>query len=130
MTVTVEEAQARLIQIIARVEAGEEVLIAREPDHPTVKLVAITSGAGRLARHPDLIGSTTTHDPAALVHPLPPEEWGDLAEPTPASVGRKLKQDWAGGLSELATEYTSVQLQHHASEWRGDLATGQGQSVN
>lgn len=97
MTVTVEEAQARLIQIIARVEAGEEVLIAREPDHPTVKLVAITSGAGRLARHPDLIGSTTTHDPAvwpapqgqqtltildhaALVQPLPPEEWGDLAD--------------------------------------------------
>ena len=35
------------------------------------------------------------------------------------SSGRKLKQDWAGGLAELAGEYTSVELQHKASEWRG-----------
>ena len=34
--------------------------------------------------------------------------------------GRKLKQDWAGGLAELAGEFTSVELQHKASEWRGD----------
>ena len=24
-------------------------------------------------------GELRTHDPTALVHPLPPEEWGDLA---------------------------------------------------
>ena len=41
------------------------------------------------------------------------------ASPSPAS-GAKLKQDWAGGLSDLAGEFTSVQLQHKASEWRGD----------
>jgi hypothetical protein len=34
--------------------------------------------------------------------------------------GSKLRQDWAGGLADLAGEYTSVQLQHKASEWRGD----------
>jgi hypothetical protein len=38
--------------------------------------------------------------------------------PTPVA-GPKLKQDWAGGLSDLAGEFTSVQLQHKASEWRG-----------
>ena len=80
MTFTVEEAQAKLALIIARVEAGEEVLIAKASALPTVKLVALPSGGGRLTRHPDLIGSTTTHDPAALAGPLPPEEWGDLAD--------------------------------------------------
>jgi hypothetical protein len=33
--------------------------------------------------------------------------------------GRKLRQDWAGGLADLAGEFTSVQLQHKASTWRG-----------
>jgi prevent-host-death family protein len=80
MTVTVEEAQAKLAQIIARAEAGEEVLIAREAQRPTVKLVPLAAEGTRLHRHPDLIGSTTTHDPSALVHPLPPEEWGELAD--------------------------------------------------
>ena len=45
-------------------------------------------------------------------HPLP--------STPPAPAGRKLKQDWAGGLADLAGEFTSVQLQHKASEWRGD----------
>lgn len=79
MTITVAEAQTKLAQLIAQAEAGEEVFIAREPDHPTVKLVPLASGGARLTRHPDLIGSTLTHEPAALVQPLPPEEWGDLA---------------------------------------------------
>lgn len=79
MTITVAEAQTRLAQLIAQAEAGEEVFIAREPDHPAVKLVPLVSGGARLTRHPDLIGSTVTRDPAALIQPLPPEEWGDLA---------------------------------------------------
>ncbi len=37
---------------------------------------------------------------------------------SPVAVGRKLRQDWAGGLAELAAEFTSVELQHKASEWR------------
>ena len=80
MTVTVAEAQTKLAQIIARAEAGEGVFIAREPDHPAVKLVPLAFCGGQLAWHPDLIGSTVTHDPAALVQPLPPEEWGDLSD--------------------------------------------------
>ena len=80
MTVTLEEVQTKLAQIIARAEAGEEILIARPPERPTVKLVAVSPAGKRLTRHPDLIGSTVTHDPAALSHPLPPEEWGDLAD--------------------------------------------------
>jgi hypothetical protein len=38
----------------------------------------------------------------------------------PASPGRRLDQGWAGGLSDLAAEYSSVDLQHKAREWRGD----------
>ncbi len=80
MTITVAEATTKLAQIIAQAEAGEEVIIARDQDHPAVRLVPLGSGGARLSRHADLIGSTVTHDPAALVHALPPEEWGDLAD--------------------------------------------------
>lgn len=31
---------------------------------------------------------------------------------------RKFKFDWEGGLSDLRNQYTSVELQHQASEWR------------
>jgi hypothetical protein len=31
---------------------------------------------------------------------------------------KKFKFDWEGGLSELKGEFTSVELQHKASEWR------------
>ena len=41
-----------------------------------------------------------------------------LPSTPPPAVGRKLKQDWAGGLADLAGEFGSVQLQHKASEWR------------
>ncbi|MEI6784044.1 MAG: transposase family protein [Verrucomicrobiota bacterium] len=51
----------------------------RKMPRPVVKLVPLASSRARLTRHPDLIGSTVTHDPAALVQPLPPEEWGELA---------------------------------------------------
>jgi len=32
--------------------------------------------------------------------------------------GEKIKFDWEGGLAELKKQYTSVQLQHKALEWR------------
>ena len=38
--------------------------------------------------------------------------------PSSAGEGRKLKQDWAGGLEDLAPDFTSLQLQRKASEWR------------
>ena len=80
MTVTVEEAKANLPQIIAKAEAGEEILIAHEQGRPTVKLVPLAPKASRLTRHPDLAGSTKTHDPSALLKPLPIEDWGELAD--------------------------------------------------
>ena len=34
--------------------------------------------------------------------------------------GRKLRQDWAGALREYRSQYTSLELQRKALEWRGD----------
>ena len=87
MTITVAEAQTKLAQIIAQAEAGEEIFLAREPDHPAVKLASVASVCARLTRHPELIGSTTTQTPAALAQPLPQEEWGNLANrPPPTQI--------------------------------------------
>lgn len=41
-------------------------------------------------------------------------------KPKASRTGRRLKGDWGGGLADLAKEYTSVELQHKATEWRGD----------
>ena len=34
--------------------------------------------------------------------------------------GRKLRQDWAGALQDYREQYTSLELQKKALEWRGD----------
>ena len=34
--------------------------------------------------------------------------------------GRKLRQDWAGALRKYRDQYTSLELQKKALEWRGD----------
>jgi hypothetical protein len=34
--------------------------------------------------------------------------------------GGKLKQNWAGALSDYREKYTSLELQKKALEWRGD----------
>ncbi|MEM3484216.1 MAG: DUF2281 domain-containing protein [Candidatus Methanomethyliaceae archaeon] len=34
--------------------------------------------------------------------------------------GRKLRQDWAGALREYRDQYTALELQKKALEWRGD----------
>lgn len=39
-------------------------------------------------------------------------------ERTEPTVRRRLRLDWAGGLSHLRDRYTSVELQHKAMEWR------------
>jgi hypothetical protein len=36
---------------------------------------------------------------------------------------RTLRQDWAGALRDCRDQYTSVDLQHQALEWRGDQCT-------
>ncbi|NUO78836.1 DUF2281 domain-containing protein [candidate division KSB1 bacterium] len=33
---------------------------------------------------------------------------------------KKLRQDWAGGLSDLRDQYTEIELQKKALEWRED----------
>ena len=33
-----------------------------------------------------------------------------------------MKLDWAGGLSHLRDQYTSVELEHEASKWREENA--------
>ncbi len=34
--------------------------------------------------------------------------------------GKKLRQDWAGTLRDYRDQYTSLELQKKALEWRGD----------
>jgi antitoxin (DNA-binding transcriptional repressor) of toxin-antitoxin stability system len=80
MTVTLEEAQTKLPQIIRQATAGEEVFIVSPAGGPTVKLVPIAVKGSRLAQHPDLIGSTQVFDEQALTQPLPAEDWAGLAE--------------------------------------------------
>ena len=43
-----------------------------------------------------------------------------LLEKQEKKSGRKLRQDWAGALKEYRDQYTSLELQKKASEWRGD----------
>jgi hypothetical protein len=62
-----------------------------------------------------------------LVKELPPdcqEEVRDfvefLLERRGRKRGRKLRQDWAGALKDYRDQYTSLELQKKALEWRGD----------
>ncbi len=62
-----------------------------------------------------------------LIKELPPElqrEVKDfvqfLLERRAQKHGRKLRQDWAGALRDYRDQYTSLELQKKALEWRGD----------
>lgn len=62
-----------------------------------------------------------------LVEQLPPDLQqevrdfaGFLLEKRLGKRGRPLRQDWAGALSDLREQYTSLELQKKALEWRGD----------
>jgi hypothetical protein len=61
-----------------------------------------------------------------LVRQLPPvlqQEVSDfigfLLEREREKRGRTLRQDWAGALREFRKEYTALELQKKALEWRG-----------
>lgn len=61
-----------------------------------------------------------------LIQDLPPElriEVRDFVEflltKRERPVHRLLRQDWAGALQAHKSQYTSVELQHLAFEWRG-----------
>ena len=43
-----------------------------------------------------------------------------LLEKQGKKEGKKLRQDWAGALKEYRDQYTSLELQKKALEWRGD----------
>ena len=62
-----------------------------------------------------------------LIRGLPPDmrqEVRDFAEfllqKRRQKAGRKLRQDWAGALSDYRDQYTALELQRRALEWRGD----------
>jgi len=64
---------------------------------------------------------------ADLIKQLPPDlqqEVEDFVEfltnKRARKTGRKLRQDWAGALKEYRDQYTSLELQKKALEWRGD----------
>jgi len=75
----------------------------------------VQSNGSLIVRHPDL-------KPGERVKVIVLVATDDYAQQRPpgASPARKLKLDWGGGLSELAGQYTSVDLQHKANDWRGD----------
>jgi len=59
-----------------------------------------------------------------LMKQLPPELQQEvvdfaqfLVEKRTPKRGRKLRQDWAGALSEYRDQYTSLELQKKALEW-------------
>lgn len=43
-----------------------------------------------------------------------------LTKSTASTGKRKMEQRWAGALKEYRDQYTSLQLQQKALEWRGD----------
>jgi len=64
---------------------------------------------------------------AELIEDLPPEieqEVKDfvefLLERRIRKPGIRLRQDWAGALKDYRGQYTSLELQKKALEWRGD----------
>ena len=62
-----------------------------------------------------------------LVKELPPQLQNEVREYAQYLVDTKVKpkrkylrMDWAGGLKEFRGQYTSLELQKKALEWRGD----------
>jgi prevent-host-death family protein len=72
MIVNVHDAKTRLSQLLARAEAGEEVVIARA-GRPVARLVALAPPA---ARRPGLWTGRMRVDDAALLAPLTEDELG------------------------------------------------------
>jgi len=62
-----------------------------------------------------------------MIDKLPPELQSEvrdfvefLVEKRKRKYGRKLRQDWAGALRDYREQYTALELQKKALEWRGD----------
>lgn len=72
-------------------------------------------------------GDEIMEDIVEIIKELPPElqkEVEDfinfLKEKQSRKLGKKLRQDWAGALRDYRNQYTSLELQRKALEWRGD----------
>ena len=80
--VNVHEAKTQLSRLLVRVEAGEEIIIARA-GHPFARLVPLAAPAAPAPRTPGrfkgLFGPLTTDEALA---PLPPEYSGLVSSPT------------------------------------------------
>ena len=62
-----------------------------------------------------------------LIRELPPDLQQEvidfaefLLERREPKLGRRLRQDWAGALRDYREQYTALDLQRRALEWRGD----------
>jgi hypothetical protein len=71
--------------------------------------------------------STTSKSLEELVRELPPAVQAEvrnfvesLLEKRRQKATRMLRQTWAGALSEYRAQYTSLELQQKALDWRGD----------
>ena len=47
-----------------------------------------------------------------------------ISEKEPSASPEGMKFDWAGCLSDLREQYTSVELQHQINLWREEMALG------
>lgn len=63
----------------------------------------------------------------SLIRQLPPELQQEVADfvkfllqKRAKKLAKPLRQDWAGTLREYRDQYTSLDLQRKALEWRGD----------
>lgn len=68
-TVTVEEAKAKLAELIALLRAGDEVVITSD-NHPVAKLVATAKAVG-MARKPGGLRGTVSYMASDFDAPLP-----------------------------------------------------------
>ncbi len=71
--------------------------------------------------------SAATKPLVELVQELPPDvqaEVRDFVEfllvKRARKPAKKLRQDWAGALRDVRDQYTSLELQRKALDWRGD----------
>lgn len=48
------------------------------------------------------------------------EKWSRQPQEKQARSGGPLRQDWAGALRDYRAQYTSLELEQKALEWRGD----------
>ena len=74
--ITIHKAKTELSKLIARAEAGEEIIIARN-DRPVVKLVAVQPPEPSKKREPGVLAHLKGKIPDSFFAPLSEEELKD-----------------------------------------------------